>query len=555
MRTPVVQIRRFFNGTKMREKLKELGSKTAHHFKGVVDRTGTRNSKNGPIETILIKHITYKGNIVAGHLWFNYGTHFRSLKLQKGDLITFDARVTLYRKKNKKLQISQIDYCLSSPTKITKIAKGELTITMKTKNTYEVVNYKTKDTNIPVRFDFKNRTIWLSQAEISKITGINSKTLSRRLIQIGKAENFDLQASKMRMTINKREVNVYSSLFLFQLKALIQNDYLNLFIDWCETIFATNDYDNYKLVIFTQDNLSLEVRFTNDYENAWLSQLEIAELYDVTRENIAQHIRNILSQGELNKVSVCKYFLHTASDGKQYPVEHYNLDMILSIGYRVNGKRGIAFRKWANNILKDYLIKGYAINEKKLSSLGKTIVIQNKMLASLMEVDFQELSTVINEYTQALDLLDDYDHQNLSKPKGRETTYELTYDDARSIIDSMKFNLDSTIFGVEKEEGKLEGILAAVYQNVFGQEVYPSLEDKAAHLLYFLVKDHPFYDGCKRIAATLFLEFLNRNNALIKKGQLAISKDALAAVTLLTAESNPEEMETITTVIMRLLAN
>ena len=170
-----------------------------------------------------------------------------------------------------------------------------------------------------------------------------------------------------------------------------------------------------------------------------------------------------------------------------------------------------------------------------------------------MDVDYQELSSVISEYTRALDLLDDYDHQQLSKPKGSETIYRLTYEDAIDVISSMKYGQTSTIFGVEKEEGKLNGILEAVYMNVFGQEAYPSLEDKAAHLLYFLVKDHPFYDGCKRIAATLFLEFLNRNHALIKNGHLIISNDALTAITLLTAVSNPDEMETIVSVIENIL--
>ncbi len=420
---------------------------------------------------------------------------------------------------------------------------------------FNTVNYKVNGKQQPVRFDYENRTVFLTQSEISLITGINVKTLSRQLKKIEEKYGFDLQSSKMRISINKREVNLYSSKYLFLLNQKEQLDSLTNFLNWCESIFATYDFDNYKLVRFTQDNLTLEVRFTNDYETAWLSQDEIAELYAVSRENITIHIGNIFSQSELEKVSVCKFFLHTASDGKKYPVEHYNLDMILAIGYRVNSKQGIAFRKWANKILKDYLIKGYSINEKKLSSLGKTINIQNKMLSSVMQIDFTELSNVINEYTKALDLLDDYDHQNLEKPKGNETTYILTYEDARKIIDSMKFNLKSTIFGVEKEEGKLEGILAAVYQDVFGQEVYPSLEDKAAHLLYFLVKDHPFYDGCKRIAATLFLEFLNKNNALVKNGHLAISNDALAALTLLTAESNPEEIETIVAVIMNILVS
>ena len=225
----------------------------------------------------------------------------------------------------------------------------------------------------------------------------------------------------------------------------------------------------------------------------------------------------------------------------------------LSVGYRVNSKRGIAFRRWANKILKEYLIQGYSINEKKINYLNKTIEIQNKILASSLNIDEASLVNVINEYTKALDLLDDYDHQCVSKPNGRKTVYRLEYDECRKIIDSMKFGDTSQVFGVEKEQGKLNGILAAIYQDVFGQEVYSSLEEKAAHLLYFLVKDHPFVDGCKRIAATLFLEFLNRNNALVKSGKMIISNDTLVAITVLTAESKPEEMDVVIKLIMNFL--
>lgn len=228
--------------------------------------------------------------------------------------------------------------------------------------------------------------------------------------------------------------------------------------------------------------------------------------------------------------------------------------MIISVGYRVKSQRGIIFRKWANKILKEYLIQGYSINKKRIEVLNKTIEVQNKMLASSLNIDQETLVNVIEKYTKALDLLDNYDHQCLIKPKGKETIYELTYSDCRAIIDSMKFKNTSSVFGVEKENGKLEGILAAVYQNVFGQEVYPSLEEKAAHLLYFLVKDHPFADGCKRIAATLFLEFLNRNHALIKNGKIIISNNTLVAITVLTAESNPEEKEVIIKLIMNFLS-
>lgn len=160
---------------------------------------------------------------------------------------------------------------------------------------------------------------------------------------------------------------------------------------------------------------------------------------------------------------------------------------------------------------------------------------------------------MISNYSKALELLDNYDHQSLPNVKGRNTIYRITYHECRKLIDSMKYNNNSKVFGVEKEVGKLNGILDAIYQNVFGEELYKSLESKAAHLLYFLVKDHPFVDGCKRIAATIFLEFLNKNNALIINGKLTISSDALAAITLLAAESKPEEMDNILGVIMNIL--
>lgn len=227
--------------------------------------------------------------------------------------------------------------------------------------------------------------------------------------------------------------------------------------------------------------------------------------------------------------------------------------MIISVGYRVKSKRGIAFRRWANAKLKEYLLKGYAINQKRLEALNKTIDIQTRMLSHALDIDSEELTKVINEYTKALDLLDNYDHQTLTKPKGSACEYVMTYKEAKRIIKSMKFNETSNVFGVEKEEGKLNGIIEQVYQNVFGQELYPSIEEKAAHLLYFLVKDHPFADGCKRIAATLFINFLYKNNHLYRNNKQIISNEALVAITILTAESNPSEMEVIVKLIMNLL--
>lgn len=314
--------------------------------------------------------------------------------------------------------------------------------------------------------------------------------------------------------------------------------------------------DKFELVKFTDNNFEINVRADIDNDTVWLAQEEMALLFNVDRTRIVRHINNIYNDKELDIISTCAENAQVQIEGNRKVnrrIKIYNLDMIISVGYRVKSQRGILFRKWANKILKEYLIQGYSINQKRISALNKTIEIQNKMLASSLNIEQEALVNVIEEYTKALDLLDNYDHQCLIKPKGNESIYKLTYSDCRTIIDSMKFKTTSSVFGVEKEEGKLNGILAAVYQNVFGQEVYPSLEEKAAHLLYFLVKDHPFADGCKRIAATLFLEFLNKNHALIKGGKKIIANDTLVAITVLTAESRPEEKDVMIKLIMNFL--
>ncbi len=313
--------------------------------------------------------------------------------------------------------------------------------------------------------------------------------------------------------------------------------------------------DKFELVKFTDNNFEINVRADIDNDTVWITQKEMALLFEVSIDNISLHIKNILKENELDISSIEESSVVQIEGNRKVNrrIKIYNLDMIISVGYRVKSQRGILFRKWANKILKEYLIQGYSINQKRISALNKTIEIQNKMLASSLNIEQESLVNVIEEYTKALDLLDNYDHQCLIKPKGNESIYKLTYSDCRTIIDSMKFKTTSSVFGVEKEEGKLNGILAAVYQNVFGQEVYPSLEEKAAHLLYFLVKDHPFADGCKRIAATLFLEFLNKNHALIKGGKKIIANDTLVAITVLTAESRPEEKDVMIKLIMNFL--
>lgn len=198
-------------------------------------------------------------------------------------------------------------------------------------------------------------------------------------------------------------------------------------------------------------------------------------------------------------------------------------------------------------------MKGYAINEKRLAALNKTVEIQSKIIAKTLEIEEKDVLRAVNLYTESLVLLDQYDHQSLKKPDGSKPRYRITYDDCRSMINHMVDSFSSDVFGVEKEKGKVEGILAAVYQDAFGGEIYPSLEEKAANLLYFMIKDHPFVDGCKRIAASLFLEFIDRNNALVRDGHKVISESAVVAITLMIAESNPEEKDIMTTLVMNLL--
>ena len=313
--------------------------------------------------------------------------------------------------------------------------------------------------------------------------------------------------------------------------------------------------DKFELVRFTDDDFELDVRTDSENETVWLTAEEMASLFRVNRPAIVKHINNILKDGELEQ-STCSVLEQVQIEGSRKvkrKIKIFNLEMIISVGFRVNSKYGIKFRRWSNKVLKDYLIKGVAINQKRIETLNKVVDIQNRMLSYSLNIDREELTKVINEYTRALDLLDNYDHQTLAKPKGSSGDYKLTYKEARKIIKMMKFSETSNVFGVEKEQGKLNGIIEQVYQNVFGQELYPSIEEKAAHLLYFLVKDHPFADGCKRIAATLFINFLYKNDHLYRNNKQIISNEALVAITILTAESNPNEMEIIIRLIMNLL--
>lgn len=311
---------------------------------------------------------------------------------------------------------------------------------------------------------------------------------------------------------------------------------------------------NNEVVIFKDNEIELNVSLSTEENTVWLSLDAMSKLFEKNKSTISRHIKNIFTEGELQQNAVVANFATTASDGKTYNVTYYNLDVIISVGYRVKSQRGIIFRQWANKVLKQYLVQGYAVNEKRLKALNKTVKIQSEIIAGIAGIEADEVLRVVNEYSKALELLDKYDHQCITAPEGSKCTYWLKYDECMQFIKNMEFSASSEIFGLEKDPGKLESILSAIYQTAFGQDVYPTLEEKAANLLYFVVKDHPFNDGCKRIAAALFLYFLDKNGALFNKdGRKIISNSALVAITLMVAESKPEEKTLMINLILNFL--
>lgn len=305
-----------------------------------------------------------------------------------------------------------------------------------------------------------------------------------------------------------------------------------------------------ELVIFETEDSVIKLTVPIEDETVWLTQAQMTELFERDVSTISRHITNIFSTNEVDKKSNL-HFLQIANSDK--PVAYYSLDVIISVGYRVKSQRGIEFRQWANRILKQYIINGYAINEKRLQALEKTVDIQTRMLANTLELEEKDVLCAVNEYTDALLLLDQYDHQALVKPTGQVPIYRITYEECASMVKRMKDTFNTDVFGVEKEAGKVRGIIAAIYQSAFGEDAYPSIEEKAANLLYFMIKDHPYADGCKRIAASLFLEFLDRNNALFVNQRKKISDGALVAITLMIAESKPDEKDVMVTLVMNLL--
>ncbi len=303
-----------------------------------------------------------------------------------------------------------------------------------------------------------------------------------------------------------------------------------------------------EIVLFENQDVKLEVNMKD--ETVWLSLEQMTKLFDRDKSVISRHIKNALEE-ELDN-SVVANFATTAKDGKTYQVDYYNLDMIISVGYRVKSKNGIIFRKWANKIIKDYLIKGYVVNNRRLEYLEKTVKlldIAGRLDNELSAEEAKSIIKVINNYSSALNLLDKYDYKKISKPKGTKNDKRITYEDCINVINELKFNNDSDLFALERDYG-LKGIIDNIYSTFDGKELYPTTEEKAANMLYLVTKNHVFIDGNKRIAATLFIYFLNFYNLLYNDNGMVIGNNTLVAVTILIAQSDPKEKEVLVDLVM-----
>lgn len=306
---------------------------------------------------------------------------------------------------------------------------------------------------------------------------------------------------------------------------------------------------NNEIVIFETKDNQVKLPVTVEGETVWLNRNQMSELFDRDVKTIGKHINNALKEELSVDSSTVAKFATVQIEGErevERNIEYYSLDVIISVGYRVKSKRGIEFRRWANSVLKQYILQGYAVNDNRIKQLGEVIRIMKR---TENELDSKQVLSVIEKYSNALDLLDAYDHQNMARPKGNETTYVLKYEECMEVIQSMRFGDESDLFGKEKDDS-FKGSIGNIYQSFGGVDIYESLEEKAANLLYFVTKNHSFFDGNKRIAATMFLYFLDKNNALFVEEKKKIEDATLVALTIMIAESRPEEKEMMISVIM-----
>jgi len=331
---------------------------------------------------------------------------------------------------------------------------------------------------------------------------------------------------------------------------------------------SKENFNKGEVIIYetSENEVGLDVRLEN--ETVWLTQAQMSDLFQKDRKTITRHIQNIFKEGELAKNSVCSEFEHTATDGKKYNVNLYNLDVIISVGYRVNSKNATQFRIWATKTLKEYLLKGYIVNEKRLldakekfQELQEVVnFLQEKSKTELLVGQEGEIINLLANYAKTLTLLEEYDKGGLKETKGVKDEYVLKYEDCKKVIVELKKNLiekkeASEMFGNERD-GSFEGIIKGLYQTFGGKELYPNREDKAAHLLYLVIKDHPLSDGNKRTGAFLFVYFLDKTNCLYRKsGERKINDNALTALALLIAESKPKEKEVMIKVVKNLLVD
>ena len=323
-----------------------------------------------------------------------------------------------------------------------------------------------------------------------------------------------------------------------------------------------NDFQKGEIVIYTSEDgsISLDTKLEND--TIWLSQKQMAELFDKNVRTVNEHINNIFKEGELDKNSVIRKFRITANDGKNYDTNFYNLDVIISVGYRVKSLRGTQFRIWANKILKEYITKGYAINEKllktkqeQIQTLQSTLNLLTRSIENQIETvdEAQNVAKILDNFAKGLNLLDNFDHKTLdSKGTTIKEAILIKEKEYLEIVDKMKSEFASDVFGVPKDNSFASSI-NQIYQTFDGKDCYPTLEEKAATLLYLIAKNHSFSDGNKRIAASCFLYFLDRNNMLYKNGLPIIDASALFALTLLIAESKPEEMDVMKQIVVSVL--
>ena len=306
-----------------------------------------------------------------------------------------------------------------------------------------------------------------------------------------------------------------------------------------------------EIILFENQDVKLEVNIKD--ETVWLTQKQMAELFARDIGVISRHIKNAFEEEIDEKSNLQK--VQIANSDK--PVNYYSLDVIISVGYRVKSKNGVIFRKWATGVLKEYLINGYAVNKKKLEYLEKTVKlidIANRIDTELKESESREIIKVISEYSNALNLLDDYDYKRINKPKGITNDKIITYEECIDVINKLKFNNESSLFALERNKG-LKEIIGTIYNTFDGKDLYSTIEEKASNFLYLIIKNHVFIDGNKRIAATLFIYFLNYYNILYKYNKQVIDNNTLVAVTLLIAESNPKEKEILIDLVMNFLTN